>query len=466
MFGLQTCLIAAALSAPADIEVVKFTSQSCVPCRTMEPILQRVQAQGYRIRRIDWEQQPDLAQRYQISAVPTLLVVSQGKIVDRIEGVIPADALLQRLAQAAGARPSSLPAATHGSDQPAAPIEDGSPSAADHQNEQTALRASVRIRVEDSQGQSYGTGTIVDVHGQEALVLTCGHLFRDSRGKGRIVVDLLAPGATGPVTGQLIRYDLDRDLALVGIRTSAPIQAVPVAGSEYHVATGQRLFTIGCNHGQQPTIMRCQLKAVNKYLGPENLVVTGRPVDGRSGGGLFSYDGKLVGVCNAADPEINEGLYAAFASVHRHLDDAKLAFVYRGTTGSDPARAIAAASSSLPPIGSPEHGPALAARGPTTAAEPDSASSELPPWATIATSAGPLAGGAQGQEPAGAEVICIIRAKNGPDAKSQVVVLERPSRDFIQQLNHEYSEQTNRQATQLRVAQRPLPPIRPATRRR
>ena len=68
------------------------------------------------------------------------------------------------------------------------------------------------------------------------------------------------------------------------------------------------MFSIGCDHGADPSVLRGRLKQVNKYLGPENITVQGRPTEGRSGGGLFSYDGKLIGVCNAADPEIDEGL--------------------------------------------------------------------------------------------------------------------------------------------------------------
>ena len=37
---------------------------------------------------------------------------------------------------------------------------------------------------------SLGTGTVIDCRQGEALILTCGHIFRDSAGKGRIEVDL------------------------------------------------------------------------------------------------------------------------------------------------------------------------------------------------------------------------------------------------------------------------------------
>ena len=299
------------------------------------------------------------------------------------------------------------------------------------------MQATVRVRVEDADGHSFGTGTIIDVHGQDALVLTCGHIFRDSQGKGRIVVDLFAPGATGPVLGELIHYDLKRDLALVGLRTSMNITAVPVAGAGWRVTAGERLFSVGCNHGDDPTVMSGRLKAVNKYLGPENLTVEGRPTEGRSGGGLFTYDGRLVGVCNAADPEIEEGLYAAFPSIHRHLDENQLSFVYRGTPEADVQLA---------------GGPAPSTSA-TYAETVDAANDQWSSVAGRAESAFPsqAADGAMKGEPHEAEVICIIRTRDDPGSKSQVVVLERPSREFLSQLGEERRAQVGRQMTQMRV---------------
>ena len=52
------------------------------------------------------------------------------------------------------------------------------------------IGSSVRLRVDDANGHSYGTGTIIDARSGEALVITCGHLFRDSQGKGPVMVEL------------------------------------------------------------------------------------------------------------------------------------------------------------------------------------------------------------------------------------------------------------------------------------
>ncbi len=93
------------------------------------------------------------------------------------------------------------------------------------------------MRVEDPDGRSCGSGTIIDSRGDEALVLTCGHLFRDSQGKGRITVDLFGSGEPQQVAGRLVSFDLTRDVGLVAIRTPGPVAVARLAPPEYQRQT-------------------------------------------------------------------------------------------------------------------------------------------------------------------------------------------------------------------------------------
>jgi hypothetical protein len=54
-------------------------------------------------------------------------------------------------------------------------------------------------------------------------------------------------------------------------------------------------------------------------LGPSNVEVAKAPVQGRSGGGLFNQAGQLIGVCYAADKELDEGLYSGPEVVYAQL---------------------------------------------------------------------------------------------------------------------------------------------------
>lgn len=80
--------------------LVDFYADWCGPCQMMAPILEQVGSQlkdRLRVAKINTDKYPQLASQHHIHALPTLVLFKQGKPVDRIEGVMPADALVQRL---------------------------------------------------------------------------------------------------------------------------------------------------------------------------------------------------------------------------------------------------------------------------------------------------------------------------------------------------------------------------------
>jgi hypothetical protein len=336
------------------------------------------------------------------------------------------------------------------------------------------MASTARLLVEDSQGVSRGTGTVIDCRQGEALILTCGHIFRDSQGKGRVEVDLFGPDGPRGVAGQVVSWDLKRDLALVSIFTDRQIEPVRVGGADRSTQPGASVVTVGCDGGADPTIHHSRVTAVDKYLGPANVQVAGQPVQGRSGGGLFALDGTLIGVCNAADPADNEGLFAALPTIHEQLDEAGLAFVYRSVYPSGGAGDVAAVSSgpalpSMPaempavsfdrrdradalPTAATAHSngpnPAPNTAGPNTAgpnmAGPNMAGPNMagPNMAGTGTAASQkLSPGEQAlidhvwRHDGEAEVICIVRPRGGAQAASDVFVLQGTGRDFVEQLS-------------------------------
>ncbi|HEY9646424.1 MAG TPA: thioredoxin [Chroococcidiopsis sp.] len=80
--------------------LVDFYAPWCGPCQMMAPILEQVNAQmrdRLRVVKINTENYPELASRYQIQALPTLVLFKHGQPVDRIEGVRTAPQLVQHL---------------------------------------------------------------------------------------------------------------------------------------------------------------------------------------------------------------------------------------------------------------------------------------------------------------------------------------------------------------------------------
>ncbi len=82
--------------------LVDFYATWCGPCQMMAKILEQVNLElngQVRILKIDTDRYPQIASQHQIQALPTLILFKAGQPVDRLEGAIPADRLVDRLQQ-------------------------------------------------------------------------------------------------------------------------------------------------------------------------------------------------------------------------------------------------------------------------------------------------------------------------------------------------------------------------------
>jgi len=85
----------------SDLPVlVDFYADGCGPCKMMASILEQVNGQlsdRLRIVKIDSEKYPELATQHKIYALPTLILFKDAQPVERIEGVVQTNQLIQRL---------------------------------------------------------------------------------------------------------------------------------------------------------------------------------------------------------------------------------------------------------------------------------------------------------------------------------------------------------------------------------
>ncbi len=81
--------------------MVDFWANWCGPCRMLGPVIEQLAEQyGDKavIGKVDVDDQAELAMRYGVMSIPTVIFFKDGKEIDRKVGLMPADAYVKTLA--------------------------------------------------------------------------------------------------------------------------------------------------------------------------------------------------------------------------------------------------------------------------------------------------------------------------------------------------------------------------------
>ncbi|EDL57643.1 thioredoxin domain-containing protein [Gimesia maris] len=476
-------------AAPKGV-LLDFTATWCGPCQKMSPLISRLKREGYPIKKVDVDQEPDLAKRFNVTSIPAFVLVVEGREVARSVGSTTESNLRRMLARIPSSEPeqparenpvvfaanesrASQPAETpihltqnetkpekksrgfnipffgKSKEEESVPVEEPviraqfGDSASDPladaapQKEIINFRAStVRIRVKDKKGMDLGSGTVIHSAVGRTLIMTCSHIFSELKSDSVIEVDVFQGEKFDTYVGTLVRYNMQADVGLISIPTSGVVAAAKVAGIEQEVKTGDVVASIGCNGGALPTLEKIQVTELNRFLGPDNIECTGMPVQGRSGGGLFDRSGRLVGVCFAVEKDEKRGLYVGLPMIHKLLDEAQLTAIYKEPAVAETVPEVKLAMSETPQEMTP---------APNQEILDEFLERAMP-------SSQPVASGTTGNpdlsqlqaalDQAGeAEVVCIIRPLNKPQSASRVVIINKASSKFVSYLSGEVGNQ-------------------------
>lgn len=364
-----------------EVVLIDFHAGYCQPCQQMVPVFQRMERDKFPIRKIDITEQPNVSKQYRVDRIPTMILLVEGKEAQRFVGLTSEEELRQAMNDAArkldqrrkmaGGTPAANPAKDFAEAEAAVAMaaEESPPTPpggirglfdrmkkglsrseakdqlerpsyraqspdeqADTAQNRNAMAATVRVGLMDGRMRDFGTGTVVHSTEGQSTILTCAHVFKGVSAEAAIIVEVFRDGEVLKYPAQVIGGDHDSDVAFLQIRNSAPLPTVPIA-SRLNLQQDDAVFSIGCNNGDRPTRMNMNVVAIDRYEGPENVVCTKDPIQGRSGGGLFNTAGELVGVCSGAFRKAKEGLYSGVKPIYKLASAKNLSFLSPAASG-------------------------------------------------------------------------------------------------------------------------------------
>lgn len=76
--------------------LIDFWADWCGPCRMLAPTVERIK-EDYKdqilVGKVNVDDQPELAERYRISSIPTIFIMKDGELKERLIGARPYDDL-------------------------------------------------------------------------------------------------------------------------------------------------------------------------------------------------------------------------------------------------------------------------------------------------------------------------------------------------------------------------------------
>lgn len=79
--------------------LLDFWAGWCGPCQMIGPIVDEIASErrDVKVGKVNVEEQPELAAKFQVMSIPTLVVIQDGKVINRVVGARPKNQILAML---------------------------------------------------------------------------------------------------------------------------------------------------------------------------------------------------------------------------------------------------------------------------------------------------------------------------------------------------------------------------------
>ena len=89
----------------SELVMVDFWAVWCGPCQMVAPIIEELgkeYAGKVKVRKLNTDENPEVAGRYQVMSIPTILFFKNGQVVEQILGAVPKARLVRAIDTALG----------------------------------------------------------------------------------------------------------------------------------------------------------------------------------------------------------------------------------------------------------------------------------------------------------------------------------------------------------------------------
>ncbi len=86
-------------SIETGLSVVDFYATWCGPCKMLAPVFEELGTEMEEVNfyKVDVDQAMDIARRYAITTVPTMMVLKDGEVVDKMVGFLPKEHIKSKI---------------------------------------------------------------------------------------------------------------------------------------------------------------------------------------------------------------------------------------------------------------------------------------------------------------------------------------------------------------------------------